>query len=92
MKNKTEKLYSFSGDATHEDSLDGLEQYIVLSNDAPDDIVAETLEDSGDAIIYRAERAEMDSLYESIEMNVDRNSLGNGHILDLLEPYIICKF
>jgi|694.fasta_scaffold59244_2 hypothetical protein len=84
-----EKIYSFIGDATHEDSLDGLNYCIVLCDDAPGDIVDEVMEESEDAIFYKVDRAQMDSLAKSIEMDVDRHAMGDGYLLDLTEPYIL---
>jgi hypothetical protein len=84
------KLYAFVGEATHEDSLDGLNQYIAIAEDAPEGVVAEAIEDSDDAIIKTLSRTEMDSLAKSADMNVDTHGIGDGYILDLTEPYILC--
>ena len=84
------KLYAFMGDATHQDSPDGLNQFIVISDDAPADIAEEAKEDSEDAIVRTVDRATMDSIAKSIEMNLDTHGMGDGYLLDLTEPYILC--
>lgn len=85
------KLHAFIGDATHQDSPDGLNQFIVICDDTPADIVEEAREDSGDAIICTVDRATMDSIAKSIEMNLDTHGMGDGFILDLTEPFIVCE-
>ena len=85
-----EKLYAFIGDATHQDSPDGLNSFIVISDDAPADIVEEAMEDSEDAIVRTVDRATMDSITKSIEMSVDTHGMGDGYLLDLTEDYVLC--
>ena len=92
MENQMEKLYTFIGDATHQDSPDGLNSFIVIADDAPADIVEETMEDSEDAIVRTVDRATMDSIAKSVDENYDTHGMGDGYLLDLTEPYIICRF
>ena len=85
-----EKLYAFIGEATHLDSPDGLNQYIVIAEDAPDNIVAECMEDNDDdAIISKIHRSAMDSIAKSIAESRDKHVMSDGYVLDLTEPYII---
>jgi hypothetical protein len=81
------KLYAFIGDATHQDSPDGLNQFIVISDDAPTEIVEEAMEDSEDAVVRTVDRATMDSIAKSIEMSVDTHGMGDGYLLDLTGDY-----
>jgi hypothetical protein len=81
------KLYAFIGDATHQDSPDGLNQFIVISDDAPTEIVEEAMEDSEDAVVRTVDRATMDSIAKSIEMGVDTHGMGDGYLLDLTGDY-----
>ena len=62
------KLYAFIGDATHRDSLDGLDPFIVIANDAPTSIVKKAKRDSDEAIVRIVDRVTMDSINKSIEM------------------------
>ena len=87
-----EKLYTFIGDATHQDSPDGLNQFIVIADDAPADIVEEAMEDSEDAIVRTVDRATMDSIAKSVDGNYDTHGMGDGYLLDLAGGYIICRF
>ena len=83
-----EKLHAFIGDATHQDSPDGLTQFIVIAEDAPVEIVEEAMEDSEDAIVRTVDRATMDSIAKSIEMSVDTHGMGDGYLLDLTDDYV----
>jgi hypothetical protein len=85
-----ETLYAFIGDATHQDSPDSLNSFIVIAGDAPEDVVAESMEDSEDATVVIVDRAAMDSIAKSIEIVSDTHGMGDGFILDLTEPYILC--
>ena len=86
----TTTLHYFSGEATHEDSRDGLNEYIIMSEDIPSDIKEEAMEDMSDeAIVEIMSREEMDSLNKSLDENRDFHAVKNGYILDLTEPYII---
>ena len=85
-----EKLYAFIGDATHQDSPDGLNSFIVIADDAPEHIAEEAKEDSEDAIVRTVDRAMMDSIHKSIDMHVDTHGMGDGYLLDLAGDYIIC--
>lgn len=82
-----EKLYAFIGEATHQDSPDGLNQFIVISHDAPLEIAEEAMEDSEDAVVRTVDRATMDSIAKSIEMSVDTHGMGDGYLLDLTGDY-----
>lgn len=84
------KLFAFIGDATHQDSPDGLNAFIVIADDAPADVVAQCMEDSEDAIVRTVDRAMMDSIAKSIEMSVDTHGMGDGYLLDLTEPFVAC--
>ena len=81
------KLYAFIGDATHQDSPDGLNQFIVISDDAPAETVEEAMDDSEDAVVRTVDRATMDSIAKSIEMSVDTHGMGDGYLLDLTGDY-----
>lgn len=81
------KLYAFVGDATHQDSLDGLDPFIVISDDAPPSIVKKAMRDSGEAIVRNVDRATMDSINKSIEMSMDTHGMGDGYLLDLTDAY-----
>lgn len=85
-----DKLYAFIGDATHQDSPDGLNSFIVIADDAPSDIVEEVMEDTEDAIVRTVDRATMDSIHKSIDGHYDTHGMGDGYLLDLTEPYIVC--
>ena len=85
-----EKLYAFIGSATHQDSPDGLEEYIAIAEDIPAHFKEEVLEDSEDAIVKVLTRAEMDSLSKSLEVHADTFGIGDGHILDLVEDHMLC--
>jgi hypothetical protein len=85
-----EKLYAFIGDATHQDSPDGLNQFTVIADDAPAEIVEEAMEDSEDAIVRTVDRATMDSIAKSIEEHRDTHGMGDGYLLDLAGDYIVC--
>jgi len=82
-------LHGFIGDGTHEDSRDSLYQFIVLSEDAPQHIVDECMEDSEEATVLTVSRAEMDLIHKSTELNEDSHGMPDGHILDLVESYIL---
>ena len=82
-------LYGFIGDGTHEDSRDSLYSFIVLSDDAPQDIIDECMEDSEDATVLTVSRVEMDLIHKSTDRNEDSHGMPDGHILDLVEPYIL---
>ncbi len=84
-----DKLYAFIGDATHQDSPDGLNSFIVIADDAPAKIVEEAMEDSEDAIVRTVDRATMDSILKSIVMSVDTHGMGDGYLLDLTEDYVV---
>lgn len=81
------KLYAFIGDATHRDSLEGLEPFIVIADDAPTSIVKKAMRDSEEAIVRTVDRATMDSINKSIELSFDTYGMGDGYLLDLTEPY-----
>lgn len=85
-----ETLYAFIGEATHQDSPDGLNSFIVIAEDAPEDVVDEAMEDSEDSVVVTADRKTMDSITKSIEIHSDTHGMGDGYILDLTEPYIVC--
>ena len=81
------KLYAFIGDATHRDSLDGLDPFIVIANDAPTSIVKKAKRDSDEAIVRIVDRVTMDSINKSIEMGLDTHGMGDGYLLDLTDAY-----
>lgn len=81
------KLYAFIGDATHRDSLDGLEPFIVIADDAPTALVKKAKHDSEEAIVRVVDRATMDSINKSIEMSLDTHGMGDGYLLDLTDAY-----
>lgn len=81
------KLYAFIGDATHRDSLDGLEPFIVIADDAPPSIVEKAMRDSDGAIVRTVDRATMDSINKSIKMILDTHGMGDGYLLDLTDVY-----
>ena len=82
-------LYSFIGEASHRDSPDSLNSIIVIADDAPQDIVAESMEDSEDATVLTVSRVEMDSIHRSIETDNDGHGMPDGHIIDFTESYIL---
>lgn len=84
-----DKLYAFMGDATHQDSPDGLNAYTVIANDAPEHVVKEVTEDNEDTIVF-LDREIMDRIAFACDALVDTVSVPDGHILDLTEPYILC--
>lgn len=81
------KLYAFIGDASHRDSLDGLDPFIVIADDAPTSIVKKAKRDSGEAIVRIVDRPTMDSINKSIEMSLDTHGMGDGYLLDLTDAY-----
>ena len=81
------KLYAFIGDATHRDSLDGLDPFIVIADDAPTSIVKKAKRDSDEAIVRIVDRVTMDSINKSIEMGLDTHGMGDGYLLDLTDAY-----
>ena len=81
------KLYAFIGDATHRDSLDGLDPFIVIADDAPTSIVEKAKRDSEEAIVRIVDRVAMDSINKSIEMGLDTHGMGDGYLLDLTDAY-----
>ena len=81
------KLYAFIGDATHRDSLDGLDPFIVIADDAPTSIVKKAKRGSGEAIVRIVDRVTMDSINKSIEMGLDTHGMGDGYLLDLTDAY-----
>ena len=82
------KLYAFIGDATHRDSLDGLEPFVVIADDAPTSLVKKAKHDSDGAIVRIVDRATMDSINKSIEMSLDTHGMGDGYLLDLTDAYV----
>lgn len=82
-------LHYFSGDATHEDSLDGVEEIVIISEDIPSDMKAEVLEDKEESIVQVLSRKEMDSIAKSIDEKRDIHQVKNGYILDLVESFIV---
>jgi hypothetical protein len=81
------KLYAFIGDASHRDSLDGLDPFIVIADDAPTSIVKKAKRDSEEAIVRIVDRVTMDSINKSIEMGLDTHGMGDGYLLDLTDAY-----
>ena len=81
------KLYAFIGDASHRDSLDGLDPFIVIADDAPTSIVEKAKRDSEEAIVRIVDRVAMDSINKSIEMGLDTHGMGDGYLLDLTDAY-----
>lgn len=81
------KLYAFVGEATHQDSLDGIQDFAVLAEDAPNEIKAEVLSMEEELTVCTVDRAMMDSIYKSIEMSTDTHGMGDGYLLDLTAPY-----
>ena len=81
------KLYAFIGDATHRDSLDGLDLFIVIADDAPTSIVKKAKRDRDEAIVRIVDRVTMDSINKSIEMGLDTHGMGDGYLLDLTDAY-----
>lgn len=81
------KLYAFAGDATHRDSLDGLDPFIVIADDAPTAVVKKAKRDSAEAIVRIVDRVTMDSIEKSIEMGLDTHGMGDGYLLDLTDAY-----
>ena len=81
------KLYAFIGDATHRDSLDGLDPFIVIADDAPTSIAKKAKRDSEEAIVRIVDRVTMDSINKSIEMGLDTHGMGDGYLLDLTDAY-----
>jgi hypothetical protein len=86
---KVTTLYSFIGEASHRDSPDSLNSIIVIADDAPQDIVAESMEDSEDATVLTVSRVEMDSIHRATDRNDDSYGMPDGHILDLVEFHIL---
>ena len=82
-------LYSFIGEGSHRDSPDSLYSIIVIADDAPKDVAAESLEDSEDATVFTVSRAEMNSIHGATDRNDDSYGMPDGHILDLVEGYIL---
>jgi hypothetical protein len=82
-------LYTFIGEASHRDSPDSLNSIIVIADDAPKDIAAESLEDSEDATVLTVSRVEMDSIHRATDRHDDSYGMPDGHILDLVEGHIL---
>lgn len=82
-------LYSFIGEASHRDSPDSLNSIIVIADDTPKAMEAETLEDSDDATVLYVDRVEMDSIHRATDRNDDSYGMPDGHILDLVEGHIL---
>lgn len=82
-------LYAFIGEATHEDSRDGLEEYVIISEDIPASMASEVLGDKENAVIKIMSREDMESLVKSIGTESEAHGIGDGYILDLEEPYIL---
>ena len=81
------KLYAFIGDATHRDSIDGLDRFVIIADDAPTDVVKKAERNSGEAIVRIVDRTTMDSINKSIEMSLDTHGMGDGYLLDLADAY-----
>jgi hypothetical protein len=82
-------LSSFTGNLTHEDSRDGFEDCIIISEDISPEMKAEVLEDSDGLAIFTFSRQQMDLLAKSTDENRDLFGFGEGNLLDLTEPYIL---
>lgn len=82
-------LYSFIGEASHRDSPDSLYSIIVIAADAPKAMEAEALEDSDDATVLFLDRVGMNSIHRATDRNDDSYGMPDGHILDLVEGYIL---
>jgi hypothetical protein len=87
MENNMSKLYAFIGEATHQDSLDGIQDFAVLAEDAPNEIKVDVLSMEEELTMCTVDRAMMDSIAKSIEMNSDTHGIGNGYLLDLTGDY-----
>jgi hypothetical protein len=83
-------LSTFIGNLTHEDSRDGYVNCIILSDDITAEMREEALEDKGDDdTVLTLSREQMDLLAKSIDDDRDFHHIGDGELLDLVEPYIL---
>jgi hypothetical protein len=82
-------LSVFIGNLTHEDSRDGYEDCIIMSEDISAEMKAETLEDSEGITILTFTRTQMDLLAKSVDSDSDLFGFGEGNLLDLTEPYVV---
>jgi hypothetical protein len=85
------KLYAFIGEATHQDSLDGIQDFAVLAEDAPNEIKVDVYSMVEELTMCHVDRAMMDSITKSIESNLDTHGMGDGYLLDLTEPFTLHK-
>ena len=82
-------LSVFIGNLTHEDSRDGYEDCVIISEDISPEMKAEVLEDNEAITLLTFSREQMDLLAKSTDENHDLFGFGEGNLLDLMEPYVL---
>lgn len=82
-------LSVFIGNLTHEDSPDGYEECVIISEDISPEKREEALEGQEESAVRTLSREQMNLLAKSIDESRDTFGLGDGYRLDLADSYIL---